>query len=110
MIATKTPCNDCPFRKNSLPGWLADYSPLQLHSIVMSETAFPCHLAQQEFVEWKDVGTKNNPVCAGSLRYMKKGAKMPRRADLAALIKKIDVGSCDNILSITEFFEHHSKP
>lgn len=107
MNKCKTPCNDCPFRKNSLAGWLADYTPMELHSIVMNELPFPCHLTHQEDLPWDKVGASNTPLCAGALRYMKKNAKSPRRKDLNDLVKEITLSECDNILSVPEFFEHH---
>ncbi len=108
MNHCKTPCNDCPFRKNSLAGWLADYTPQQLHTIVMNEMPFPCHLTHEDDLEWEEAGSEENPLCAGALMYMKKNAKSPRRQDLHIIVKDIPLADCDNILSVTEFFKHHS--
>ena len=109
MHYCKTPCKECPFTKTSLAGWLADYTPQELHNIVMAEKAFPCHMTHEEDLQWEDAGKKETPLCAGALRYMKKAGKLPRRKDLADLVNKVERSELENILSIPEFFEHH-KP
>lgn len=109
MEACKKPCNECPFTKTSMRGWLANYTPESLHGIVMSEQPFPCHMLHDEQIEWEDAGTSQYPICAGSLRYMKKGAKQPRNLELKKLVSNLTLNDCKNILSIPEFFEHH-KP
>jgi hypothetical protein len=99
-------CNECPFNKKSIPGFLADYTPKVIHDIVMSEQHFPCHktlpavntLTPQEALEF--------PRCKGSIMYMKKGCKLPNDKNLFNDISKEDL---DEILSIPEFFNHHKK-
>ncbi len=108
MNHCKSPCNECPFRKDSLSGWLSDYTPQELHNIVMQELAFPCHMTHDEDLDWEEAGSEESPLCAGALMYMRKGAKRPRRADLAKLVEQIDPKELDNILSVPEFFDHHS--
>lgn len=110
MEHCKTPCNDCPFRKNSLAGWLGEYSAQDLHMLVMSERPFPCHMTHaDEDLDWDEAGTKENPLCAGALLFMKKSAKMPRDPELAKILKSFDYSGCDNILSVTEFYKHHTE-
>lgn len=111
MEACKKPCSDCPFRKNSLAGWLSDYTPQELHSIVVNEMPFPCHLTHKENLSWEEAGKKETPLCAGALMYMRKAGKSPRKTELAKFVKKIKLSDCDNILSVPEFFAHHTmKP
>lgn len=111
MNCIKSPCTDCPFRKDSLRGWLADYTPEELYNIVLNEQPFPCHMAMKktDYVEPKEVGNEEYPICAGSLRFMKKSGKLPRNKELALLLKQIAVEDCENILSQIEFITHH-KP
>jgi len=108
MKHCNTPCQECPFLKTSLAGWLSTYTPEELHRLVMAEVSFPCHMTHEEDIEFNQAGTEY-PLCAGALRYMKKGCKLPRRADLSALMVNITTKECDNILSIPEFFKHHTK-
>ncbi len=110
MHSCKTPCTDCPFRKNSLPGWLSDYTPRELHNIIMAEKPFPCHMTHpNNIVTYEDAGSEEYPLCAGALQYMKKAAKLPLNPELRALVSGIDRTQLDNILTVPEFFEHHSK-
>jgi len=108
MNYCKKPCSECPFTKNSLPGWLSDYTAQELHLIAMNEMPFPCHMTHDEDLEWDEAGTESAPLCAGALMYMKKGAKMPRMVELARILKQIDIKDCENILSTPEFFKHHA--
>ena len=109
MNACKVPCNECPFRKDSMRGWLAGYTPQELHSIVMNEVGFPCHMTHtEEDLEWEDAGTDEHPLCAGALRYMKKGAKRPRNPELLKLVLAVDIKDCEDILSVPEFIQHHT--
>jgi hypothetical protein len=104
----KKSCNECPFTKTSLAGWLADYTPQDLHTLVMSERPFPCHMTHKEdMLSWEDAGTEKYPLCMGALKYMKKAGKLPRNKDLMDAMKDISRDDLDNILSLREFFEHH---
>lgn len=108
----KKPCNECPFRKNSLPGWLSNYTVEELHSLVMEEVPFPCHITHEEDlqVNWLENKEERKPLlCSGALLYMKKSCKLPRRKDLAELVKSMNRKDCENILSIPDFFSYHSK-
>ncbi len=109
-ICKKT-CNDCPFRKQSLPGWLGDYNSAQeLHNIVMSEAPFPCHLTHtDEEISFEEAGTVEHPLCAGALMYMRKAGKLPRNKELLDAMKSFPISELDAILSYREFFQHHSK-
>lgn len=108
MNYCKTPCSDCPFRKDSIAGWLSEYTTQDLHSLVMNEIPFPCHMTHDRDLEFDEAGEAETPLCAGALRYMRKAGKSPRRQDLAFLLKSIDRNDCENILSVPEFFKHHS--
>ena len=110
MNVCKTPCNDCPFRKSSAPGWLGPYQkPEDLHRLVMSENPFPCHLSHQEDVAFEFVGQKGLPYCKGAILYMKKSCKWPRSPDLANAVRSCNPNDLDDILSISQFLSHHAK-
>ena len=110
MRCCKIPCNDCPFRKNSIPGWLSTYSPQDLHHLIMvSEMPFPCHLSHTEELKFGDAGNSEHPLCAGALMFMKVNGKIPRDPEMAKIVKNIDKKDCKNILSVQEFYKHHTK-
>ncbi len=105
MRARKTTCEECPFRKDSMAGWLATYTPQELHNLVVSEHPFPCHMTHEEDVSFEKAAEL--PLCAGGLSYMRKNGKMPRNKEHYALMKDVDQETLNNTLGRTEFFEHH---
>ena len=98
------PCNECPFRKKSLPGWLGGETTESTLDFVRHEADFACHK------------TRHKPEtemsrCRGFLMFTKKICTIPKyNAELAAAVKKIDHKSkqMDEILGITEFVPHHT--
>ncbi len=105
MIARKSTCSECPFRKDSMKGWLSEYTPQDLHNIVLSEQPFPCHMTHKDEVSFEKAAEL--PICAGGLAYMRKNFKSPRNKEHADLVKQVDKETMDITLDRTEFFEHH---
>lgn len=101
----KKPCNECPFRKNHLQGWLGGrWTARALHAFVMSEQKFACHKTIEE--EGKEAGTK---VCIGSILYMNKNAKLCANPKMKKLQDKFRKEDTSNILNVSEFLEHHKN-
>jgi hypothetical protein len=44
--AIKTPCAECPFRRDAAPGYLGGYSPEMYMDIVFSPASIACHLSK----------------------------------------------------------------
>jgi hypothetical protein len=112
MIRCKTPCKECPFTKTSVGGWFGNVyeSAEELHTLIMNEAPFSCHMAQKDFVSFDEVGSEGNPFCAGALMYMKKAGKSPKyNSEIRTLVDQIDRSELDNILLVPEFFKHHEK-
>lgn len=105
MKSCSKQCNECPFRKDSIRGWLADYTPSHLHLLVMSEQPFPCHKTHDETLELSEA--HKYPLCKGALAYMKKSGKSPRNPELKKLVQEVDADTLENTLGLKEFFEHH---
>lgn len=109
MRQCKEMCDECPFSKNSLPGFLGPYeSPESLHTIVMMrEIPFPCHKTHPfNDADLSDVGTKY-PLCAGALAYMAKNAKLPRDSNLRQLVLSVSDKEKANVFSVSNFLKHH---
>lgn len=79
----QTPCKECPFRKDSLPGWLGEnsHNP-QVFIDAMEHNIIPCHMR----VDWDEAEQKNlivegkdNP-CIGALQFSANSLKLPRGA------------------------------
>jgi|ERR1700677_32632 len=111
----KKPCNECPFRKKSLPGWLGDLSGKpELFIAALDHTILPCHMR----VEWDELEEKNlvvdgeeNP-CIGALQFCANSVKFPRAARLKGTKynKLIEVATTnpDIFQWGADFIKHHS--
>ncbi len=71
----KSPCVECPFRKNSLRGYTGNLDLDETISIAHSEESFQCHLTRE---------TGKEKECAGRLLYAKSCGKMFRNPDMEA--------------------------
>jgi len=108
-IRTK-PCGDCPFRKNSLPGWIGNWSdPEELLSASQSEAGFPCHTSfdNSELTVQEACDSPKVHVCVGSLQMSRNSFKMYRNPILAAWAKL--VGKSESVLSDWDFVKHHTR-
>lgn len=61
----KTPCSDCPFRRDSLRGWLGGSSAREFVRMANSDAAYSCH-------------TVVGPQCAGLAIFRANICKSPR--------------------------------
>lgn len=104
------PCNECPFRKNSLPGWLGEWSsPEELFGFVITaEQSFPCHLSMTDR-NGDDKPQSDMSYCRGAVMFMKKIGKLPRNRELAKMVNSVNREELDNILDLPGFLSHHKK-
>ena len=111
MKVCKNICSECPFSKNSVPGWLGPYnSPQELHRLVMvADQPFPCHKKQDMTLEKGDIGTKRYPLCRGSLAYMKKNAKRHKIPEIQEKMDNLTDSDIKSVFSVPKFIEHHNK-
>lgn len=78
---TKVPCNDCPFRRRSMPGWLGAGSPESFIHCINTDDPLPCHQTiDYEDPNWKEkwVEEQQGSMCAGALILMANMQKLPR--------------------------------
>lgn len=113
----KKPCKECPFRKNSSPGWLGElsYRP-DVYINGLEHTIIPCHMK----VDWDEAEERNvivdgeeNP-CIGALQFCANSLKYPRGARMEgttynALISSVKPNP-DVFKWGGEFIKHHSAP
>lgn len=112
----KKVCEGCPFKKNSLRGWLGPYkSPSELHNLVLTrEVPFPCHEAQNAYEEktgedtgYYDTGV-NIPYCAGALMYARKAGKLFHNPKVQQIACEFSNEDKAEILSVRELHDHHT--
>jgi hypothetical protein len=99
----KEPCVECPFKKESAPGWLGGETAEDTFRHIKAEADFACHLT-------RDKKLKEMSRCRGSMLFMRKSGQMPRyNTQLAKDLQDMGKPDTSAILSVPEFFKHHGK-
>ena len=86
-----TPCNECPFRRKSLAGWLGENGPVNFAVCAQIETRMPCH-------------KKWSMQCAGRAIMWANSCKVPRDPSLLRIKTPDRTTVFSNII---EFMKHH---
>lgn len=87
----KKACSDCPWSRNSLPGWLGGNTAQEWIDFAHSDITIPCHALK-------------GAQCAGIAIYRRNVCKMAYPPNLLLEKDKERV-----FASPTEFIEHHRK-
>lgn len=104
----KKACVECPFKRNSAPGYLGEvsYQP-EVFLQQINGPAMPCHLS----IDWEEKSEAKfdkAKECVGALQFMNNSFKMSRDVQTAKLQKEF--GKSDEIFSKTiEFINHHKN-
>ena len=99
--ACVNPCNDCPWRRKALPGWLGPFYAEQWVALAHSEEPIACHQTIEVEDDWTQPGLRQ---CAGAATYRSNVAKRPRNPQVA--LRPVDR---DRVFSgPSEFTEHHN--
>lgn len=124
----KNPCNECPFRKNSLQGYLGPHKQSsEIIGLLVVGVKFPCHMdvngiAEHIYEELKDddiqkltraqatdFALKDAPHCTGALQMMNNSCMLSRSREIAEDQKK--VGRNDKVFMFqNEFTAYHDDP
>lgn len=78
--ATPKPCNDCPWRKTSAPGWLGPMDADEWVKLAHSDEPIACHQTIVLPADWDDGVVRQ---CAGAASYRANVGKMPRDPQVA---------------------------
>ena len=104
----KKPCKQCPFRKESHPGWLGGFTVEETMAAAVSEGDFHCHMTRSG----NDDGHVGKPLqCAGRMLYATKIAKNFRMEHLDEIRRKVTLanpGFRDHILGF-DLGSHHRQ-
>ncbi|WP_187967900.1 hypothetical protein [Aquibium microcysteis] len=63
------PCKECPFRRNSMPGWLGPWEPTDLLAAI-KVAPFPCHRTIKADMSFDDPGAAKLELCAGAALFL----------------------------------------
>lgn len=106
MTQHTKPCKECPWRKNSAPGWLGASTPEQFLAQAESEIKMPCHCAvNYEREDW-ETQALHAPRCAGHAVYLKNRCKLPRNRELSAFVNSVEP-SAEVFTRPEQFLSHH---
>lgn len=96
---TASPCSDCPWRINSLPGWLGPLDATEWIGLVLSDAPIACHQTIVKSGEW----TPGVRQCAGAADFRANICKVPRDHNVAG-------GSPNDavLMDVQAFLEHHT--
>ncbi len=101
----KEPCRECPFRRESAPGWLGADTPENFIETTLADYEMPCH----QTVNYEDPGwfteLDKAQACAGSLIFFSnicKRSRDPKRPRLPADRTNV-------FTNPFEFLKHHKR-
>lgn len=107
--ATPKPCDDCPWLRSSLPGWLGPFSPHEWVELAHGEQPIACHKTikntnDEGEGDWTDPAMRQ---CRGAAIYRTNVCKSPRDSAIAT----IDAADRELVFSWRdEFIQHHDVP
>lgn len=85
-----SPCSDCPWARDALPGWLGANTPEEWLQFAHRDVVIPCHVL-------------NGAQCAGAAIYRANVLKIPVEPNLQLPKDKGKVFATPN-----EFLQHHT--
>lgn len=99
------PCNDCPMRRKSMPGWLGADTPEHFIQTVHMNDVMPCHpTVDYESSDWEEQLVNGEAqACAGVAIYHANVGKMPRDRS----VRRLPADKVNVFASPKEFIEHH---
>lgn len=116
LIAKKKMCGECPFKKDSMKGWLGGETVEQTLNAQQHEHLFSCHQTRGSSEEVNEVFIKRGeqPICKGFLLSAKLSAKMfgqhpTNGKELKRLVDEMNISEEERevVLKRHEFREHH---
>lgn len=107
-------CNECPFSKNSLNGWLATYTVEDFQSFQRGDALFPCHMMHGDGLSFDEVedaiSSGELKLCRGYVESIIKSAKLPMNPMLLKAMKIVkEQGLSEDSMAIWDFKKHHEK-
>lgn len=112
------PCKNCPFRTDSLKGWLGKGRAAEIaFAIVQQQGTFPCHKTVDYNSEHDDenegVVTGESQHCAGAMIMLEKMEKPNQMMRIAERLGMYDYRKLDMKSPVFEndkqFIKHHAR-
>ena len=98
------PCRECPFRRESMPGYLGEDTPDGFMATTLADHEMPCHLTvDYEEDDWEE-SLDEASYCAGALNFFRNMCKISRDRNRPQGEKDPTVFS-----NPMEFLAHHKR-
>lgn len=98
------PCNDCPWRRNAVRGWLGPQTAEEWIILAHSDEEIACHQTIPDGFDDSEQPTDDLTACAGAAIFRANVCKSPRMIDYSLPADRSKVFSWNN-----EFLEHHAR-
>lgn len=99
----KTPCSECPWRREHMPGWLGGYSiDAFLGQIQHDGPPLPCH-------KTIPTGGEARSMCAGALIFMRNSCKSAQHPDYGDAREQVEPDPVAVFQWPHEFRAHHEQ-
>lgn len=98
---TGTPCSECPWRRNSLPGWLGPHTAEEWAQGVHGDQEIACHLTIPEDADDEPEDVSMMTACSGAAIHRANICKSPRNVPY-----KLPADT-RTVFGYGEFLEHH---
>lgn len=112
MKLRETICSECPFKKDSLPGYLGPHSLDQVLWSQQQELPFSCHKERTDKSDISDIVSGKLHICRGWMASASKSCKLFGThpfygEELKELQKDIDPKDVVQVMDKTEFKKYH---
>lgn len=108
----RIPCPECPFRHESLAGWLGSNTPEDMAKMASAGARMPCHCTvDYEDPMWRDKMERPNSSvqqCAGALAAARHQAVLPRDTALRSQMENLDPEAMNMVMNLFAFMDHHN--
>lgn len=105
-------CNECPFSKDSMKGWLGPHSIEELMDYIQFEYPFSCHKTRDDETTDIAIAAGDYPVCRGFVAAASKSFKLFGTTEAGRQMRlfqdQITPEEKEMVLSKWEFREHHT--
>lgn len=100
-------CSECPYRKNSQPGYFGGNDPAEYRDAIVNDVVVPCHTRNRYLLNGTADLTDLQP-CIGHLSAQLNSCKISRLPEVVTIQNAIrDSVDLTAILNVWQFDQHH---
>ena len=112
LLLHKTPCETCPFRKDSMGGFLGGTELAEWVAAWQADCPFPCHntVSDDDIAAIRDGDLSpldDAAYCVGALICMRNSAKAPRNTEVRKVTREIEPDRDTVFDHFRHFYSHH---